>query len=211
VIKLRKSLRASRGDKKTLRQQQQETERKLAMLEGHLQALQQQRVSAPRSEEPKPEDLEAEFWKDPTGFVRKLAQDGVPNVKTELTKAKIHLSENYARKQHPDYDEKLAAYSEAARQNPAMLMQLEHHPDPAEFAYQVGAKILFDREIGGDPNAWRERERERIRAELAGEQTSDTGRRPAAPPKSIAGARGSGAPTGAVQRSPKSLVSKALQ
>jgi hypothetical protein len=201
VAKLKKSLRASRGESKQSRKQQQETERKLAMLEGHFAALRQQmqQSQAPKPPEPKPEDLEDEFWKNPTEFINKRLTGQRVDPSQMVDEARIQLSAVYAQQAHPDYVEKITAFAEAVKQNPSLTEQARKAPSPAEFAYREGAKHLALKEIGDDPVAWRQKQLEKLRAEPGQVEQNEPQRRPPVAPTSIATKRGTsarGAPSG---------------
>ena len=186
---LRKALTAERKQRREERQRAQALQRQLDQLTGETKAL-RERPAAPKVE-PKPEDLDAEFYANPVAFVRKHGQAAKPDIEGLTAKARIDISEVYAREKHEDYDEKVKAFTEAADQNPNLWKQLAASPSPAEFAYKKGTDHL---EMG-DPDAWRERERAKIRAELSGEPVDGPRERPAKvlPKPSIASARGSGA------------------
>lgn len=186
---LKKAIAAERARHREERKRAQELQSRLDQLTGEARVLREKPVT-PKAE-PKPEDLDAEFYANPVAFVRKHGAAAKPDVEGLTTKVKIDISEVYARQAHEDYDEKVKAFTEAADQNPALWQQLAKSPSPAEFAYKKGADHL---EMG-DPDAWRERERAKIRAELSGESGDAVTEKPAKviPKPSNAGARGSGA------------------
>jgi ribosomal protein L29 len=195
----KKALAAARGDKRRARKQWQEAEKKLAAFEGELRGLRQQshQQVAPKNE-PKPEDLEAEIYRDLPGYLKKQKEESRSEAQSAAAQVKLSLSESYARRSHPDFDEKKALFQAAAQRNPVFAQQAAAQPDPWEFAYQLASRIQIQQEIGDDPAAWREAQLTKLRAELEAErsgtatQTTPNPARPS-PTRSIASSRGSGA------------------
>lgn len=93
---------------------------------------------------------------------------------------RFNTSELLARKDHPDMDEKMAAWEAAAQKNPAMRAELMQQRHPWEFVYQQGTRLLAMQEIGDDPAAYKERLRQELLAELSAQQPQTT--QPAAAP-----------------------------
>lgn len=83
---------------------------------------------------------------------------------------RFNTSELLARKDHPDMDEKMAAWEAAAQKNPAMRAELMQQRHPWEFVYQQGTRLLAMQEIGEDPAAYKERLRQELLAELSAQQ-----------------------------------------
>lgn len=115
-------------------------------------------------------------------------------VEEAILNERMNTSEMIARKDHPDMDEKFAAWQAAAEKNPALKAEVMNQRHPWEFVYQQGARLLAMQEIGDDPSAYRERVRQELLAEL-GSQASPTSQpqAPQAPasavPTSLANAR----------------------
>lgn len=93
---------------------------------------------------------------------------------------RFNTSELLARKDHPDMDEKMAAWEAAAQKNPAMRAELMQQRHPWEFVYQQGTRLLAMQEIGDDPAAYRERVRQELLTELQSQQPQSA--QPAAAP-----------------------------
>ena len=66
-------------------------------------------------------------------------------------------------------------FVEAASRNPALAVQLREHPNPAKFAYEMGKTLKFQNEIGGNPEAYRQKLRTEILEELKVEQAKANG------------------------------------
>ena len=127
----------------------------------------------------------------------------------------LNVSEILARQRYADLDEKIAAFREEADQNPALYQQLFRQKDPYDWVYQQGKARLALKEIGTDPEAYRQRVmqeaetsmREKLRAELMAEfgivPQSNQDERPAVP-VSMASARAA-SPRSEVYRGPVPL------
>lgn len=192
---LRKALNAERKQKREERRQRQELQRKYEQLAA--QMAQQRQAPAPQPQE----DPETAYYANPVEWTRRQLEQREAALRTEVAKTRIDVSEAHARRAHADYEEKAAAFAELAQRDPRLLAQLGQEADPGEWAYQMGKIYLFSREVGTDPEAWREKERERLRAELT-EQAQAPAK---TPPKSIAGVRGSGAGAPRSWSGPRSL------
>lgn len=212
----KKALGAARGDKRKMRKQWQEAERKLAELEGRMAVLAQQSqrsVEQPaQAKQPTQEEIEAQYWENPAKFTLQRLQEGQQTVtqavQSELRRqhheayvARLYNDLPAAKAQYQDYDEQAAGFLEAVKADPRLEAQIKNHPQPAVFAYKVGREWLLRKETGGDFDALEKRIEERVRAKIAaesGEQTEQVeDETPARAqiqqiPKSTAGARGSG-------------------
>lgn len=122
---------------------------------------------------------------------------------------RFNTSELLARKDHPDMDEKMAAWEAAAQKNPAMRAELMQQRHPWEFVYQQGTRLLAMQEIGDDPAAYRERVRQELLNELQAQP--QTAQRSAAPaptaalPTSLASARSAAGRTAPAYTGPRSF------
>jgi hypothetical protein len=198
---LKKALGAARGDKRRFRKQWQEVERERYRLDGEVAAMrrmleQRPAASGTKESEKQERDPNDEYWEDPVGYINRQRVD--PEAVATVQRANV--SEFYARREHADYEEKKAYFLECAAKDPSLLQEVFAQPVPAEALYQKATALKERGEFERDPEAWRDAERERLRAELSGssEPTSAAPRPPAKSPipsRSIAGARGSGAST----------------
>lgn len=211
---IKKALAAERKDGRRSRKERKESDRRIAMLEGELQAFKQQRASQaqPAKPEPKPEELEAEIYKDLPGYLQRQRQQMQQEFEQKTLATRLQLSEAMARRAHTDFDEKIAAVKEAAAGNPMLVQYAFQQPDPAEYLYRTGAKLLLDKEIGDDPAAYRQRLEAEVRAKIEAEMaangiTTPTTQAPTkpSPTKSIAGSRGNGAGVTQAWSGPRSL------
>lgn len=66
---------------------------------------------------------------------------------------RVTISQAMMRVQHKDYDEIEALYTEAAGQQQAPRIPMDH-PNPAQFAYEIGRQIKIAREVGPDLAAY---------------------------------------------------------
>lgn len=95
----------------------------------------------------------------------------------------LETFEEIARETHgAAVDEALAAFETEARANPVLDAAIRSARNPWSELIRWHARHKAMSEIGPDPNGWRERERERLRAELATEmQAAAVPAKPAAP------------------------------
>lgn len=202
-----KALKKARGDgrkyrseKAQFRKQVEEERAEKARLEGELRAfraqMQAQAQHQPqRPAEPSSEDLANEYWQDPVAFTQKLLKSSVPDVNAVATRQRADLSEFYAKKAHTDYDERFAYFKDKAAKDPSVWQGIFESASPAETLYQRAIAMQEREEFEQNPDAWREAEREKLRAELSGQEQDAEPKAPAQRPtipKSNATGRGSG-------------------
>lgn len=80
----------------------------------------------------------AGFRDDADGYVAALKAE----LAGEIAAVRVDAAESAARARHPDFDRKAAAFAAVARGEPALVAAMQAAPDPAEFAYRVGARML---------------------------------------------------------------------
>jgi hypothetical protein len=145
------------------------------------------------------EDL---YWSNPQQFLATFSQHirqevmrEVPNIVTATT---LDRAEAAARARYEDYDGARDAFYQAAVVNPQLAQKALIQPDPAEFAYQEGKRLL-EMANYGSTNDYIEAE---VARRLADAQKAPT----AAPviPTSLADAPASG-PTGEAPARPMAL------
>lgn len=133
------------------RRKRQELERKLAEYEAAFQQQKQQQPAEPPNWELEPSQA---------------AQAMQAQIQTRLYQQAVYTSERILRQQHPDYDEAATVFAEVARNDSSLAAEVFQHPFPAEFAYQHGKRLMLLKEIGDDPEAYRQKLREQVLAEL---------------------------------------------
>lgn len=181
---------------KAEREKRQALERELAELRARYTAPPVQQ--APQQPATPPVPLTDMLFQDPERFV----QTQTEQFERRLLDTRIALSEATARQQYPDYAEAEAALERYARSSEAaqaeVARMLNAHPAPALIAYQAGKHLLAQQQWQPlqrehpTPDAWRQAERERIRAEVLAEQAQQSPTAPAPRlPTSLAGARAS--------------------
>lgn len=163
--------------------------RKRQEYERLLDDLRQQRTAPQpqQAEEPQGPD----WWGDPEGASAQLRSE----LSGELYQTKILMSQEMMRSVHEDYDAAEAAFIEAAQAQPFLLHEMNRHPMPARYAYEVGKRALALREIGDPTNldGLKAKMREEIKAELMAEMGGQPDRsRSAEVPQSLAGMPGTG-------------------
>lgn len=156
------------------RAKRQALEQELAKLR---QAPVQQAPAAP-AEDPK------QFWDDPEGQMNKFRQE----MQQATLNTKLNTAEMIARSTRPDFDEKLAVFSEVLQTAPGLAQQWLSAPDPAVFAYNTG-KAHLELKAAGSLDGMRAKiEAEtaakveaKIRAEYEAKAAADAAQRAAIP------------------------------
>jgi hypothetical protein len=92
------------------------------------------------------------FREDPEGYLKAL--EGT--VAAELAAVRVDAAESAARSRYPDFDQKARAFARLATARPGLVAAMEAAPDPAEFAYRVGAQALGLAPAGARPAAFPE-------------------------------------------------------
>jgi len=78
------------------------------------------------------------FRDDPEGYLKALKTE----LAGEIAAVRVDAAESAARARHPDFAQKAAAFAQVARAEPALVAAMQAAPDPAEFAYRLGARML---------------------------------------------------------------------
>ncbi len=107
----------------------QELEREYAVLKAQVEqaAKAQQPTQTTQPEAPK------EFWEDPEGAMKAQREE----IQRMAVGSRLEVSEMLARREHPDFEEKLAVFTELAKQNPNLAHQMLQNQDPASFVYKI--------------------------------------------------------------------------
>lgn len=98
-----------------------------------------------------------DVFEDPDGAFR--------HVEEQVSQKMLAMSEEMARAQYPDFDEKVDRFLSEAEKNPALAAEVKAAAHPALKAYQLGEKYLTQDEIG-DPKAFKEKTRAELREEI---------------------------------------------
>ena len=101
--------------------------------------------------EAKPQEPEKTFWEDPDGAIKNQAeahQKTIQEVQRLLVTQKMQTAEYHARKQYPDFDEKITEFAVALQETPGLQEQWLSSIDPAEFAYKAGKNRLEYKQLG---------------------------------------------------------------
>lgn len=108
---------------------------------------------------------------DPEGaqYLQGQFQTALQQQQAQLLEFKVVQSQEVMRGRHADYDEIEAVFAEAMQADPSLQAKLYAHPMPAQFAYQEGKKLKALQEIGSDPDAYRSKLAEEIKAQLMAE------------------------------------------
>lgn len=138
--------------------------------------------------------------------------DPYVSMQNEIFNERLNMSEMLARKDHPDIDEKLAVFEIALKNNPALGAELRRQTHPWDWMYQQAKKIQMMQEMGDDPDSYRKKLEEELRAQIKAEFEAQSNPIPSAAPQaqipqSLAGTRSAGVRNAPVWTGPSSLDS----
>lgn len=129
---------------------------------------QQQQFQPPPQQQP-PKQL-PDPWTDPEGYTAAKLQEVEAKFARQEFANRVAMSERLVRQQHQDFDQVVEVFGKAASQNQYLLQQMTQHAFPAEYAYNMGKRIMLADRIGNDPDSYekkiREEERQKTIAEL---------------------------------------------
>lgn len=140
------------------RNKRQEADRERELLQEELRQLKQPK--APTAQ-PLTDD---EFFESPSAALEKVRHE----VRMETWNQHLALSESMLREIKPDAGEKIDAFAEACKENPALYQAMTTQPNPALFAYKQGEKHLLSKQVLQDPEAFKAQIRAEILAEMNG-------------------------------------------
>ena len=134
------------------RRRRQEAEARNRELEEQLKRFQQP-AAQPYQPQPQPQGFEFNedlYWSNPNQFLGGFAQHIRESIMNEVRQSapsliqehSLNRSEQLARARHEDYDQAADAFRNAAMVNPVLRDKLFAQPDPAEFAYQEGKRLI---------------------------------------------------------------------
>ena len=144
-------------------------------LERQVEALTQQVNATPKEEAIDP-------YEDPEGFQKQVntglesrIQEQQAALQQTQTQDRVAMSEMVVKVNvgAEKYDPAIAAFETAAKANPALVTAMLAAPIPAQYAYEQGNSILFMKEVGDNPEAYKERLKKELIAELAGKTAVD--------------------------------------
>lgn len=113
-------------------------------------------------QESKPDVTEEDYFDNPQKVIGSVRSE----MQQQLSALRMDISEATLRSVKPDFDEKMDAFSDAVKGNPALVAGLRSHPNPALFAYTEGEKHQLYKEIGSNPAAYKEKMKAEILASL---------------------------------------------
>lgn len=136
-------LKAIRNENKELKAQLEQQAQQMQAFFAHQQQAQAQA---------KPKEPEVDFWEDPQAFIQRQFQQFGPQLMTQFQQqqqtSRLEQAEAAFRANHPDFDEKLAAFGKAVATNPALRDEMLSAADPAQFAYERGKTALELQSVG---------------------------------------------------------------
>jgi hypothetical protein len=142
----------------------QEERTKRQALETRLAAMEADKAKAPAEPAKTFWDAPEEaLTKQQANFARQFAE-----VRREIATGRLNTAEMIARKNHPDFDEKVAVFGELLKTTPGLYQKWMAEVDPAEFAYAT-AKSHSELKEAGDVPALRAKIEKETRIKIEGE------------------------------------------
>lgn len=92
--------------------------------------------------------------------------DPLQSIQQQLINERFNTSEMLVKQAHPDADEVVGVFMEAARANPALSAALQNQRHPWDFAYKEGKRLAMLNEVGDDPSAYRAKIEAEVMARL---------------------------------------------
>ena len=133
------------------REKRQAAQKRVEELEARLREMESE------DEVPDPED-------DPRAAHHYL----LDQVGQQMLAQRFDLSRSFMAELHSDFEELESEFVAIARDNPALIQELQQQPNPARFAYEYAKKQRQAKEFQ-DPDAYREKLKAELRAELEAE------------------------------------------
>lgn len=179
------------------RQQRQEAQDRAARLEAEHQQL----IASLQQQAQQPEQEAApEFWDDPDGFFATKEQQlehkfeqRLHAIEQQNVQRHMAQSELIMRQHAPDYEDTMQVFRNAVdamppEQRGALAMQMQQNDHPAKFAYDMAKQMQAMQQVGADPDAYREKVRQELLAEMRQGQPGQPQPNQRAPvPTSLAG------------------------
>lgn len=153
--------RADEAEKRAL-----DAEERAKAYERKFLAAEQPRYQQPQ--QPQPQRQRPDPWSDPEGAMAYDRDHILAASHMQVFETRVAVSEELMSSKS-DFAQMKDIFVEAARQNPMLARQMVEHPLPAKFAYEQGKKILAQREVGDDLEAYNQRIREAERAKVIAE------------------------------------------
>ncbi len=130
------------------REKRQKLEQEYAVLKAQLE-----QATRPKQPEAQPEPAK-DFWEDPEGALKahqEQIKQQIEESRRMATTTRIDVAEMMVKREHPDYNEKLAIFHEIAQQNPNVVQEMLRAENPALYAYELGKNHLELKQAGDLP------------------------------------------------------------
>lgn len=158
---------------------------------------------------PAPQALQRpDVLQDPEGYTRYIETQ----LQTQPVMLRREMSEAMLMESKADAAEVIQEFAQVARQNPALIQEMDRQMNPAKWAYDYVKRSRVLQEIGGDPEAWKTQQLEALKAQWLAEAQAQQSAAPVATnskpnaassiPPSLANARNVGARTGPAASAP---------
>jgi len=163
------AMKSERAKRQAERERADKAEQRQRELESQIEAL---RNPNPRQAQPADtaETVRAEapdFWADPMKYVEHVTNQRIAQAVEQVqTQNHFRQIEDRQRAQHADFDEVSQLAQQAASRDPKLAQRILTAADPGAELYSVGKQIKDFQDITSNPEAFRQKMREEILAEL---------------------------------------------
>jgi hypothetical protein len=128
-----------------------------------------------------PAKPDADIWTDPEAYVSAAEKRAIAAAEARMSDMVGHIqanvSEQFARRQYPDYDAKRAAFTQRLESDPVIKAEFNRHiaegGDLGEFVYSTATKLQQFAEVG-NIDAYRQKVEAEVRARLEAEYAKRT-------------------------------------
>ena len=182
------------------RSKRQELQRQIDELNGRFTQLNQ-------PTEPEKVEEPVDFLDDPEKWANNLEakyEQRLQEIQYQNSLQRLQDFERIAKESHPDYDEAIQFFAQAAQHNSALQMEAAQASNPAEYAYRLGKRLAQINAAGGDFDAFVQQQREAAVAEYL-QKNPTPASRAADVPESLSTV------TGATQRTDKEPTQTPLE
>lgn len=137
------------------------------------QALEKELKELKESKSEKKEEVQApDIFEDPEGYAKHTKE----LVDFQIFKTKVELTSEAMKEKHTDYDAKILVFTELAKADPTLSINLRQAANPAKFAYETVIKHEKQKELS-DPD-YEKKLKDKIKAEILAEMKLEEGEDP---------------------------------
>ncbi len=122
------------------------------------QSLERELQELKAKAEPKPD-----FWENPEQATAATVRQFIDPMRSENFELRMQIAEL----KYPDFGEAVKAFLEVAQNDPTLTYQIDHAPNPIDFAYREGKRLKELAPYGGDFTKYREAVTGQLKGEIS--------------------------------------------